>query len=57
MNNTRLNTRGGESNYSAPAIDIIDVRTEQGFAATDIVDYGPEGDAGNNPGHIDGGNY
>lgn len=49
MNNSRLNVRGGEFEYSAPTIDIIDVRIEQGFAQSNrngILDYSPEGDAG-----------
>lgn len=48
MDNTRLETRGGESNYSAPKIDIIDVRIEQGFANSPngILDYSEGGDAG-----------
>lgn len=48
MNCTRLNVRGGEVEYSAPVIDIVDVRIEKGFAQSSggIIDYGPEGDAG-----------
>lgn len=57
MNYTRLETRGGESNYSAPKIDIIDVRIEQGFAQSDLVNYGPEGDAGSDPDINEGGIY
>lgn len=48
MSYTRLDTRGGEFEYSAPKIDIIDVRIEQGFAQSrnGILDYSAEGDAG-----------
>ena len=57
MNRTRLSTRGGEFEYSAPAIDIVDVRIEKGFAESALVNYGPEGDAGSDPGLNDGGSY
>lgn len=48
MSYTRLDTRGGEFEYSAPKIDIIDVRIEQGFANSPngILDYSEPGDAG-----------
>ena len=49
MKKTILNTRGGEFDYSAPALEILSVTVEQGFAATspsweDYGDYGDPGD-------------
>lgn len=51
MSYTRLDTRGGEFEYSAPKIDIIDVRIEQGFAKSSTSpeaydDWGGAGGAG-----------
>ena len=60
MNCTRLNVRGGEVEYSAPVIDIVDVRIEKGFAQSPgggVIEYGPEGDAGSDPGLNEGGDY
>ena len=59
MNCTRLNVRGGEVEYSAPVIDIVDVRSEKGFAQSPggVIEYGPEGDAGSDPGLNEGGDY
>lgn len=57
MNKQLLFTRGGEFEYSAPAIDTVDVRIEKGFAESDPVNYGPEGDAGGEPGFNDGGDF
>lgn len=34
MNRHILYTRGGEVEYSAPTLEILTVRVEQGFAAT-----------------------
>ena len=44
MNKTSQLFRGGELEYSTPALDIIDMRIEKGFADSDP--YGQEGGAG-----------
>lgn len=46
MNKTSQLFRGGELEYSTPALDIIDIRIEKGFADSDPADYGQEGGAG-----------
>lgn len=48
MNKTSQLFRGGELEYSTPALDIIDIRIEKGFADSDP--YGQEGGAGDDLG-------
>ena len=42
-----LNSRGGESEYSAPTLEILSVTVEQGFAVSPVEeDYSDYGDPG-----------
>ena len=42
----RFLPEGGGIVYSPPAVDIVDVHIEKGFAESDPADYGQEGGAG-----------
>ena len=49
---------GGGRDYSAPTIETLHIAVEKGFAATgEIVDYGPGGETGTDPGTVNGGDY
>lgn len=53
--NLPIGMGGGNSTYSAPAIEVIDIATEKGFATSP--QYGDEGNAGADPSDNDYGDY
>ena len=53
-----LNSRGGESGYSAPTLEILSVTVEQGFAVSPVEeDYSDYGDPGKDLYDYDYGEY
>ena len=53
-----LNSRGGESEYSAPTLEILSVTVEQGFAGSPVEeDYSDYGDPGKDLYDYDYGEY